>query len=329
MRSTDPALAPPESVAAPPGSGYRGRRALAVAVSATLFVGAVTLLVVQMREYEAADLAEAFRALSFRQVAAAAALTALYYAALSGYDALGFRYIGRSPPARTVIPTGMTAFAVSNNLGRTLLTGGTVRYRLYRPLGLSVGEFARLVAFCSFAPWIGFLAVAGIVFLAVPIALPEVLRLPIATVRPLGIVLLVGAAGYLLVQRILPSEIRIRRLEIAPPGARFVAGAVGVALLDWTLAAGAIEALLPPDLARPYWEVLAIYQIAHIGLVLSRIPGGLGVLESLMVLMLAPAANAPRVLAAMLAFRAVFFLVPLVLAVAWFVANEVRRRRGA
>ncbi|MCA9773574.1 MAG: UPF0104 family protein [Myxococcales bacterium] len=295
-------------------------------LSFALFAVAVAVLAHQMRAYDAADLLHALRELRVRQIAGASALTLLYYVALSGYDALAFRYIDRSVPPSLVVTTGMTAFAVSNSLGRPLLSGGTVRYRLYRSLGLKIGEFTRLITFCSFAPWIGFLVVGGVVFLAVPVALPKSLHVPFATVRPLGAVLLVAAAGYLTVRRIVGGAIRVRGLEINHPGARLVAGAVGVAVFDWLLAAAAIELLLPPDLESSYWQVLAVYQISHLGLVLSRVPGGLGILESLMVLFLAPAASAPRVLGAMLAFRVIFFLAPLLVGVLWFTAHGVRRR---
>ena len=77
------------------------------------------------------------------------ALTCLSYLVLTGYDALGVRYIGRELPYRRVAFAAFEGFAFSQSFGGAGLTGATIRYRLYTGWGLGTAEVAALIVFNS------------------------------------------------------------------------------------------------------------------------------------------------------------------------------------
>ncbi len=107
---------------------------------------------------------------------------------MTGYDLLALRYVR---VRLTVLKTALVSFigfAFSNNIGIGLLTGGSLRYRLYSAWGLSAEQITKVVAFCSLTIWLGFFTAGGVVFLAQPLEVPKALHLPFASVSILGLI---------------------------------------------------------------------------------------------------------------------------------------------
>jgi len=120
---------------------------------------------------------------------------------------------------------------------------------------------------------------------------------------------------------------RWRELEIGLPAPRLAAAQVAIATLDWLLAAAVLFVLLPAG-AVSFGTLVGAFTVAQIAGVASTVPAGLGVFETGILLMLGSAAPTPALLGSLVAYRLVYYLVPLVLAVLLLAAHEVAARRG-
>jgi lysylphosphatidylglycerol synthetase-like protein (DUF2156 family) len=228
---------------------------------------------------------------------------------------------------RRIAFASFIGYAFSNSVGHSLVTGGSLRYRLYSGWGLSALEVASVVAFCDLTLWLGFFALAGAAFLVEPLAVPAGLHLPLATARPIGVVFLLAVAACFawLARARRPLHFRGWELPVPPPAL----GAAGLALaaVDWAVAAGVLYALLPPGARIGYAGFVTVFLLAQtLGLV-SQVPAGLGVFEGVMVLLLGPAIPAPQLLGSLLAFRALYYLLPLLVAAVLLGLSELWRPR--
>lgn len=292
-----------------------------------LFAGALVVMQRELSAYRYADLVAQVRALPAARILLATVFAALSYAALTGYDALALRYVRHPLPHRRVALASFVGYTASHNLGFPLLTGAPLRYRLYSRWGVPGVEIAKLIAFSATTFWLGMLAVGGISFVLDPLETPDFLALPGTTLRPLGFVLLALLAGYLALTLLHERELTIRGIRFSLPAPRLALAQVAVSTLDWTMACAVLYALLPAGTVS-YPTLLGIYALAQIAGVVSNIPGGAGVFESLILLFLTPELPAPAALGTLLVFRAIYYLLPLVVAALLLAAYEGRRLRG-
>jgi phosphatidylglycerol lysyltransferase len=248
---------------------------------------------------------------------AAAALTALDYLLLSGYDLLALRYAGRSLPAGRVVFTSFVAYAFGNNVGLSLLSSGSVRVRLYSQLGLSPGDVARVVAFTAAQLWAGLLPLAGIALLAGARG-----PLPAPAARIAGLLALAAVAAYLaLCAR--GREVTVRGVAVRPPSLPLALGQVAVSAVDWALAACVLWVLLPAGAALSFLSLLGLFLAAQVTGLASQLPGGVGVFDSIVLAALTPSVPAPEALSVVVAYRIVYYVVPFLAAFALLVANEL------
>jgi phosphatidylglycerol lysyltransferase len=295
-------------------------------VGLALFAAALWALHVELRHYSYHEVLREFRNLPADRIGLAVALTAVSYLLLTGYDALGVRYAGHALPYRRIALASFVGQAFSNAVGHDLIAGASVRLRLYSGWGLSTLAIAKVIAFCSMAFWLGFLTVAGVAFALEPLALPPALHLPFATARPLGVAFLVVIAALVVFSVRRRAPLVVRGLEFAVPSPGLLAAQLAISVLDWLAVGGALYALLaPPRLS--FAGFIGFYLLVQLAAVVSQVPGGLGVFEGGMVLLLAPFVPAAAALGALLAFRVIYYLAPLAVAAALLGAHELMLRR--
>jgi uncharacterized membrane protein YbhN (UPF0104 family) len=292
-----------------------------------LFAAALWVLHRQLRAHSIHDILRTLRELPFRQVLLCLALTCLNYFMMTGYDFLAVRYIGRGLHYRKIAMASFISFAFSVNMGLGTVAGGSVRYRLYSAWGLSALEITKLVAFCSATLVLGFLALAGLVFLLEPMAVPRALHLPFSSLRPIGVIFLGLVAAYLIWNLRKKGPLRIRNWEFDLPSPGLVIAQVTLASLEWAIGGSALYALLPAGLGLSFPGFLGIYLLALWAGMASQVPGGLGVFETLLVLLLTPILPAAESLGPLLVYRAIYYLLPLCLAAALLGLQEIFRTR--
>ncbi len=292
-----------------------------------LFGAALWVLHSALREFHYHDIVRQFQALTVSRIVLATALTGLSYLAMTAYDHLAIAYLGHPLHAGKVSVTSFISYAFSNNIGLSLLTSGSIRYRLYSAWGLSTDEIAKVVAFTTLTFWLGIIGAGSLVFLIEPLPLPALPHLPPVAPRGLGLMFLAMTLGYLLFAawRRAPFELLGWRFEV--PSVPMALGQLLVGALDWAIACSVLYALLPETIQITYFQLLGVFLLAQVVALLTPIPGGLGVFESLIVLS-APQAPPDALLGALLMYRAVYYLLPLALAALLVGGNELLQKRS-
>ncbi len=243
------------------------------------------------------------------------------------FDLLGRRYTDHHLPTKRVLLVGATSYAVNLNLG-TLLGGVGVRAHLYTRLGLEAGRITRIVTFAMVSNWLGYLVLAGMVFTFAPPALPPGWELGRSGLRWIGVGLLAAAATYLgLCARHGGHEMRLRGHSWPVPRLGLALAQVGVSVAHWVAMGSLLTLLFEGRL--PYLEVLAVLLIAAIAGVLTHVPAGLGVIEAVFVALLSHRLAPHLLLAGLVLYRAMFYLVPLAVAAAVYLHMEAQHPRRA
>jgi uncharacterized membrane protein YbhN (UPF0104 family) len=302
------------------------RRALGALVSLALFLAALWVLRGELRAHTAAAVLRELLSLPRSSLALSLACTALGYLALTGHDVVALRHLGRSIPYRRVAFASFIAFAFANNLPLSIVTGATVRLRLYGDRGLSAAETAELVGFNTITYLVGLLACAGIAVTFQPALAPGFLRLPLHSGRPIGVVVLAVVLAYLVWSAGRRRPLRLGGRALAPPTLPEALAQILVSSFDWVLSGLALYCLLPRPL--PFLSFFVVFLLAQLAALIAQVPGGLGIIEAVVVWALGPGAGAAAVAGAVLAYRAIYFVLPLVLATVLWGGREMVRWRS-
>jgi phosphatidylglycerol lysyltransferase len=292
-----------------------------------LFVLAAVVLYRQLHAYRLHDIAREVHAIPATQIWAAVLLTLGSYLVMTGYDLLALRYIRHPLPLAKTALTSFLGYAFSNNIGFSMIAGASVRYRLYSAWGLSAVEITQVVLFCSASLWLGFFGLSGAVFTFDPLQLPSSLHWPIDSVQPLGGLLLAVVAVYGLLTLLRKKEWQFKAWRLALPTWRLAGGQMIIAALDWLMAGAVLFALLPRNPAMAPAHFLQIYLLAQLAGLISQVPGGLGVFETAIVLLM-PGAAAPQVVGALVVYRGIYYLLPLLIATVLLGVVEVLRKHA-
>src|SRR3982075_4207877 len=301
---------------------FRVSRAIGPVAIAVVMGAALYLLGRDLKLYHYHDLMRQVWVLPHSHLALALLLTAVAYGVLPGYDAIALSHVDHPPPIRRIAFGSFIAYALSHSLGFPLLSGGPVRYRFWSVWGLSTSEIAQAISFAGATFIIGMVAVAGGVFLLEPRSTIDLLHLPGSTLKPLGAVCLLLVAGYLVLTTTRYKTFRLFEWEFPVPSTRLAIAQLGVAVVDWSAAGAVLYVLLPAGYRLAFLPVLGVFLIAQFAGILSHVPGGLGVFEAIVVLLLSPRVPAASIVGSLIAYRAIYYLLPLVLALACLIAFE-------
>jgi phosphatidylglycerol lysyltransferase len=302
-------------------------RRLAPFASVAFFAVALWLLHNEVRGFRYKDVLLFLQSLPRHRVIEALGLTIAGYLALSGYDALALRYSKISLPYGKIVLASFTASSFSNTLGYPLFTGTPLRVRLYSGWGLTALDVTRVVTFSFVTFWLGFLALSGLTFVAEPLAIPASLHLPLHTARPIGVLFLALLAAYLAANFVRRKPFHIGGVELVMPGPALAFAQVAIASLDWFLAGAVLYALVPSSWGIDFPAFLSIFLFAQVVGLVSQVPGGLGVFETVMVLLLPRDLPRHEVLGSLIAFRAIYYFCPLILSTVLLAVNEAVARR--
>ncbi len=276
---------------------------------------------------------EALHNVSPFSFSAALAATAFSFLMLIGYEYTAAKYAGTNLPLKTLAFGGFCAFAVSNSVGFSFFSGGTVRYRLYSPYGLSGADIAKMTlfssgAFLSILPVLFFLVVlTNGVYAASLLKVSESLLVMIAAVP---IIFYAFTFGYLYRGRLPKSSrytwfSRIHSYPIELPGLRLGVTQLVFTILDLLAAGSVLYVLLP---SPPHYGIfMLVYLLAIAVGVLSNIPGGLGVFETIILAAFSSSLDAATTTAALFLYRLVYYALPLFTACLLLLGNELYHKK--
>jgi phosphatidylglycerol lysyltransferase len=304
----------------------RMRAALPALIGFVLFAAALEVLRTELRTVTWHGLTADLSNISGWRVALAAVLTAVNYGVLTGYDFLAFAYLGKHLPPRRIAMTSFLAYAISNNVGFAMLSGASVRYRFYTRWGVTAEELSRIVFSYVVTFWLGLLLIGGLSLARSP--LPAELKIPfVSVVAPIGWLLVLASAAYVSAAALKLGPIRFRAIELPLPSLRLALSQLAISVLDWTIAATVLYVLLPPGRV-PFLALTGAFLASQLLGLASHVPGGMGVFEGLMVLLLKPFFASKQLLPALIAYRGVYYLLPLSVAAIGLVADELHQRRS-
>jgi phosphatidylglycerol lysyltransferase len=308
------------------GSWRRWLRWIGPIAGATLFLFAVWVIQRELSRVSFAEVVREVRATPALRVWMALGLAVLAYLTLTGYDLLAIRYIGKRLSVGKVCLTSFLSYVFSNNIGLSVVGASAIRLRFYTNWGLSVEDVLKVVGFAVTTFWLGILALAGVAFLFTPIALPENWNLPFQSVRPIGAALCALTVGWCVFCAVRRTPYRIRNFELPVPSLPVAVGQVVVGALDWLFAGSILWVFLPASAQVPYGECLAIYLVAQVTALASHVPGGVGVFESIVIVSLKSHAAGEEIVGALLLYRLVYYILPLVIGAILLGAFELRQR---
>ncbi|RAU47352.1 MULTISPECIES: lysylphosphatidylglycerol synthase domain-containing protein [unclassified Pseudomonas] len=246
------------------------------------------------------------------------------YLTYCGFDVLARRYTAHKLSIKQIVPVTFVCYAFNLNLS-SWVGGIALRYRLYSRLGLDVPTITRILSLSLITNWLGYMLLAGFVFAGGFIDLPEGWKIGDTTLQLIGVLLLVVCFSYFLACRFSKRRTwTIRKQQLVLPSLNQALRQALLGALNWGLMALLIYILLPEKAFYP--AVLGILLISSIAGVIAHIPAGLGVLETVFITLMQHQFTKGQLLAALIGYRVIYFLIPLVLAVIVYLVLEKRAK---
>ena len=300
-------------------------RNLSSLIGVVLFGVALFVIHHKLRQYHYHDIVDEMARTPSLSLVLAVLLTILNYFVLTGYDALALRYIKHPLGYPQLALASFIGYVFSHNA--TIAGGSAARYRIYSVLGVSASEAARLIVFCSITFWLGFFAIAGVFFLFQQQQIPTSLHLPFNSVRPLGIIFIIIVLFYIVFAAVRKRPLKVHEWEFAPPTLGLSVGQIAIASFDWLVACGILYVLLPKMLGLTFIKFVGIYLLAAIVGLMSTVPGGLGVFETVILLLLSGFGEPAPIVGALLLYRVIYYFMPLVVASILLGVHELLHRK--
>jgi len=256
---------------------------------------------------------------------AAIGLAAASHLLYSCFDLIGKRYTGHNLPTPTVMAVNFVSYAFNLCIG-SLVGGVGFRYRLYSRLGLAPGVITRIVSMSMLTNWLGYKLLAGFLFVVHPLALPPQWHMGNHGLQWLGAGLMAISLGYIVACWRSGDRIwTVRGHELYLPPWRMAVLQMGISCLNWSLMAGIIWVLLQQKL--PYTDVLTVLLVGAIAGVVLHVPAGLGVFEAVFIGLVGHRIAEGQLLGALLGYRAIYYIAPLLIAAVMYLVMELRARR--
>ena len=304
----------------------RYRRVLSILVVALIAVLGFTALRALVHDVRASDIPLAIAAIPDRRITLALVLTIISYLTLTLYDWLALVVVGRPQRWRVAALASFTSYALSHNLGLSMLTGGSMRWRVYRQAGVEFADTVRVGVIASVAFWTGVIGMAGIALLTVHTGITA----GPANLSQLGCRLLGAGCLAVLALPMVARGVGQRRIGTAGwslplPSLREQAILMSASLIDLLASAAALFVLVPSATSDQFPLFFIAYALAVIAALVTHVPGGLGVFEAVILAVLP--GEQSDLFAALLLYRIIYYFLPLLSAGGLVVVLEGRRLR--
>ena len=269
-----------------------------------------------LAQYSWDDIRSSVAAIPKGNFALALAFAACSYICLTVFDYLALRYVGKPLTYPRAALASFTSLAIGHNVGVAALSSGAVRYRFYSRWGLDAEEIAKLIVFCGVTVGLGLITLAGLCLILLPSTAGKIAGLGTAASAALGVACLAIGAVYLVLSVFLRGELKVRSWRFTLPPLRLAVLQILVGTVNFAFVAACLHQLLNGEVG--YMETTAAYVVGKLTALVSHVPGGLGVLEATIGFLLGGSAS----IGALIAFRVVYFFIPLPLGVVSLLASE-------
>lgn len=322
----DERLALPEDApepSPPPSPGGRtarlrrlGARAFQPLFAVAMLAAAAWVLHREFRGVTAAEIGQALGAVPPWALVAAACASALSYASATGSDWWALSTVGKRLAAWRIFLATFVACALANGLGFSAATGGAARLRFYRAWGLSTAETGMVILLAGIAALCAGGVAAGLALLLSPgLALLH---------RGLGLLLLTPIALWFVPWQDLAPGWRAVRLSRPPWPSSLLA--LGAGILDWVFSGLVLFLLLPDPSLTHFVPFIAIFVLGALAGLTAGLPGGLGVLDAVVLTLGGRFATPQQMAAGLLLYRLVHAAAPLLIAAVAVGVHQALRR---
>jgi len=293
-----------------------GWHRVGVILCVTIIAIASVVLYRKLQNINVSKVLTAMATIEYRDVAIAALFVTAGYFTLTFYDLFALRAIGRKDvPYRTAALAGFTSYSVGHNVGASVFTGGAVRYHIYSGWGIDAVEVAKICFIAGLTFWLGNIAVLGFGFAYHPQAASDIDLLPTWANRALGIAAITALVIYVSWVWRIPRVIGRQTWEVRLPSGPLTLLQIAIGIIDLTCCALAMYMLVPNEPYMQFIDVAVIFIAATLLGFASHSPGGLGVFDAAMLIALSDY-DAEGLLAALLIFRLLYYIIPFALALA-------------
>jgi uncharacterized membrane protein YbhN (UPF0104 family) len=294
-----------------------------VVLSIAIIAVAATVLYHTLRDIDFGQVVEAIEAVEKHDVARAALFVAAGYFTLTFYDLFALRTLGHDDiPYRIAALAGFTSYAVGHNVGASAITAGAVRYRIYAAHGLSGIDVAKLCFIAGLTFWLGNATVLGIGIALVPQAASAIDRLPPFANRMLAFAILGVLATYVAWVWRTPRAVGRHNWLVTLPNGPMTLLQIGVGIVDLGCCAAAMYMLVPNEPYIGFVTLAVVFVSSTLLGFASHSPGGLGVFDAAMLVALWQF-DTEDLVAGLLLFRLLYYLVPFGLSVAILGGREI------
>ncbi len=288
--------------------------------------GAAFLLYRTLSQFTMDDIVSSVASIPMASLAMALGFAAASYLCLTGFDWLAVRYAGKPLAWRRTALASFVSLSIGHNVGVAALSSGAIRYRFYSRWGLGAGEVARVIVFSGLTVGLGLSTLGGVGLLLYPSEAQSLVGLGRHALIGVAVTCLCVPVIYLLLAAFVRKRLKLGKWSLDLPVLPIAVAQVAVGVLNFAFVAACLHQLLSAFADLPYLEVAAIYVIGNVTALISHVPGGLGVLEATIMFLL----SGTSAIGALIAFRVVYFFIPLAIGLPLFAISEyvLRGSRG-
>lgn len=283
-----------------------------------VIAGAAYLVYRTWSQYAFDDVVEALKTLPRSNLALALVYAACSYVCLACGDWLAVRYAGKPLPFHQAALASFTALSIGHNVGLAAMSSGAVRYRFYTRWGLVTEDVAKVIVFCGITVALGLATLGAASLYLRPDDAARMTGLDHGAISGVALACLAVPAVYLAMSALVRKPLRLHKWSLELPRFPLALGQIAIGTLNFSFVAAALHQMLSAVGDASYLKVATASITANIAAIISHVPGGLGVLEATIVQVLPGA----ETIAAVIAYRVVYYFIPLAIGVPLFVGSE-------
>jgi phosphatidylglycerol lysyltransferase len=295
-------------------------------ISATFCIAGLTVAALRHALHDTSyrDVIDSLTSIRGTIIASALAATAASFVVALANDFMALRYARARSPVVSTILASFCGYALGNFVGFGLLAGGAVRYRFYAAAGVSSRKIARIAIFIVAAFGIGSTATLGLGLALRAREIASLYGLPYEPLRLIAILILAMTIALLVRCAFGRRNVRLGPVTIKLPSLGLILVQIVVTIVEIVIASSVLWVLLPGS-SIDFPAFVVIYTVAlSVGFV-ANVPGGIGVFEAAVLYAVGTQSPPSAVVAALVAYRTIYFLLPFGIAALLLAAFELLR----
>ena len=309
------------------GRGFKARigwKRLGIAASLVIIAFAITTLVHTLKGIDTGVMLVALTEIPAHHIALAALCVIGAFCTLTFYDFFALRTIGKKHvPYRIAALSSFTSYSIGHNIGATVFTGGAIRFRIYSDYGLSAVDVAKICFLSGLTFWLGNAFVLGIGMAWHPWAASPMDQLPPAINRLIALGVISAIVAYFVWLSLGEErrELGQNGWKVRLPSAPLTLVQILIGVLDLGFCAMAMYLLMPAQPDIDFISLAVVFILATLLGFASHAPGSIGVFDAAMLVAL-PQFGREQLLATLVVFRILYFMIPFGIAISIMGARE-------